>query len=57
MPGLRSDVNALAGGALVACATAAEGQTVPGSVGRAAPDRSRHRFACAHGFAELVAAS
>jgi hypothetical protein len=38
MPGLRSDVNPLAGDAVVACATAVEGTSVPGAGGRAAAD-------------------
>jgi hypothetical protein len=38
MPGLRSDVNPLAGDALVACATAVDGTSVPGVGGRAAAD-------------------
>lgn len=38
MPGLRSDVNPLAGGAPVACSTAVEGASLPGAGGRAAAD-------------------
>jgi hypothetical protein len=43
MLGLRSDVNPLPDGALVACATAVERTSVP--------------RACAHGFAELLDAA
>jgi hypothetical protein len=38
MSGLRSDVNPLAGGALVACAAVVEGTSVAGAGGRAAAD-------------------